>query len=473
MASTKNTKLTNAKSQLDAKYGNWAGDYVEKMIKSWKTLDDVKKSLSNWTYKSSDTNYTPYTSLTGKKATQNTNPGWTGRDLSYVKPTNYYWSWIDWDYGADISKDNNRAKQMAYNLKSDMKTNPWLFANRADYDQYYHYSDRSDSQKKMLDEFFDNANKYDLGSTDNLHADMASEASTDKNKKILAKDAATYNKMLPYLDEIRNTINDRLTPLFDNLLENQTKYLQDMAYLRKLQMQYNKGMVEEANSRAAGQSASLWTMMSGQWLSQSAIASSMFWAEEQWVKELNRIQDQHIERMRSLADAEKDFKNNYVDMVKWLTTTQVDYLDKWYNSFKALQDWLDNSYKTLITEKYSPYEELTRAKVSWAAEAENSYGKQTAKQTQYQNWDAGMRRTMLYNNIWAVISDEATMAKLIPYIDQAASSMSDYSQAVNYVVKQLNNKTVNKSNVNPTTVLTTVLNENSTGNDLYSMAFGS
>jgi hypothetical protein len=86
---------------------------------------------------------------------------------------------------------------------------------------------------------------------------MASQASTDKNRKILAKDAATYNKMLPYLDEIRNTINDKLTPLFDNLLENQTKYLQDMAYLRKLQMQYNKGMVEEANSRAAGQSASM------------------------------------------------------------------------------------------------------------------------------------------------------------------------------------------------------------------------
>lgn len=473
MASTKNTKLTNAKSQLDAKYGSWAGDYVEKMIKSWKTLDDVKKSLSNWTYKSSGTNYTPYTSLTGKKATQNTNPGGTGRDLSYVKPTNYYWSWIDWDYGADISKDNNRAKQMAYNLKSDMKTNPGLFANRADYDQYYHYNDRSDSQKKMLDEFFDNANKYDLWATDNLHADMASEASTDKNKKLLAKAADTYNKMLPYLDEIKNKLNDRLGPVFDRLMDSQTKYLQDMAYLRKLQMQYNRGMNEEANARAAGQSASLWTMMSWQWLSQSAIASSMFWAEKAWVSELNNIQAQHIKTMKELADAEWDFTNNWAWVMNNLTSTEQTYLKNWYDNFKTLQDGLDDAYKTLITEKYSPYEELTRAKVTWAAEAENSYGKQTAKQTQYQNWDAGMRRTMLYNNIWAVISDEATMAKLIPYIDQAASSMSDYSQAVNYVVKQLNNKTVNKSNVNPTTVLTTVLNENSTGDDLYSMAFGS
>jgi hypothetical protein len=86
---------------------------------------------------------------------------------------------------------------------------------------------------------------------------MASQASTDKNMKKYAKDADTYNKMLPYLDDIRNTINGKLTPLFDKLMDTQTKYLQDMAELRKLQRQYNKGMVEEANSRAAGQSASM------------------------------------------------------------------------------------------------------------------------------------------------------------------------------------------------------------------------
>jgi hypothetical protein len=49
---------------------------------------------------------------------------------------------------------------MAYNLKADMKANPGLFRNRADFDQYYNYKNRSASQKAMLDEFFDNANKY-------------------------------------------------------------------------------------------------------------------------------------------------------------------------------------------------------------------------------------------------------------------------------------------------------------------------
>ncbi|MBO7694228.1 MAG: hypothetical protein J6T10_16540 [Methanobrevibacter sp.] len=69
---------------------------------------------------------------------------------------------------------------------------------------------------------------------------MASEASTDKNKKKLAKAADTYNKSIPYLNEIRQKLNDRLGPVFDKLMDSQTKYLNDMAELRKLQRQYYK-----------------------------------------------------------------------------------------------------------------------------------------------------------------------------------------------------------------------------------------
>ena len=434
MASTKNTKLTNAKSQLDAKYGSWAGNYVEKMLKSWKTLEDVKKSLSNY---KGGTNYTPYTSLTWKTPTQNTNPGWTGRDLSYVKASDYYWSWIDWDYWADISKDNNRAKQMAYNLKADMKANPGLFRNRADFDQYYNYKNRSASQKKMLDEFFDNANKYWLGSTDNFYADMASQASTDKNRKLLAKDADTYNKMLPIIDGIKNKLNERLGPVFDKLMDSQTKYLQDMAYLRKLQMQYNRGMVEEANSRAAWQSASLWTMMSWQWLSQSSIASSMMGAEKNWVAELNNIQKQHIDTMKSLADAEWEFNNNRAGIINNLTWTEQTYLKDWYDAFKWLQDWLDNSYKTLIKEQYSPYEVLTQAKVTGWADTLTSAGKSDIKASEYQSWDNGKRSRILYNNLSAVLwSSPETLAKLSTYITSAAAQYSDFQTALNSILSK-------------------------------------
>ena len=424
--------------------------YVEWYSWSWSSLNPSGKVKveADWTKatptkttktttKTSDTNYTPYTKLTNKRVTQNTNPGWTGTDLSYVQSTDYYNSWIKWDYNADISKDVNRAKQMAYNLKADMKSNPRLFKNRSDYNKYYNYDKRSPSQKKMLDEFFDNANKYGLWATDNFYADMASQASTDKNMKKYARDADTYNKMLPYLDDIRNTINGKLTPLFDKLMDTQTKYLQDMAELRKLQRQYNKGMVEEANSRAAGQSASMWTMMSWQGLSQSAIASSMFWAEEEWVKELNKIQDQHITTMQKLADAEADFKNNYVDLVKWLTTTQVDYLDKWYNSFKSLQDGLDNSYKTMIDEQYSPYEELTRAKVSGWAETLQSTGKSDIKQSEYQWWDTQKRARILYNNLSSILwQSPDTMAKLSTYISSAAAQYNDFQTALTSILQK-------------------------------------
>ena len=434
--------------------------YVEWYSWSWSSLNPTGSSKvkveADWTKstptkttktttKTSDTNYTPYTKLTNKKVTQNTNPGWTGTDLSYVQSTDYYNSWIDWDYWADISKDVNRAKQMAYNLKADMKSNPRLFKNRSDYNKYYNYDKRSPSQKKMLDEFFDNANKYGLWATDNFYADMASQASTDKNMKKYARDAETYNKMLPYLDDIRNKIDQRLGPVFDKLMASQTKYLQDMAELRKLQRQYNKGMVEEANSRAAGQSASMWTMMSWQGLSQSSIASSMMWAEKTWVSELNNIQKQHIDTMKSLADAEGDFTNNWAGIVWSLTSQEQWALKDWYNSFKSLQDWLDNSYKTMIDEQYNPYELLTQAKVAGWVETLQSTGKSDIKQSEYQGWDAGKRQRILYNNLSSIFwQSPDTLAKLSTYISSAAAQYSDFQTALTSILQKAwaNNTTV-------------------------------
>jgi len=82
---------------------------------------------------------------------------------------------------------------MEYNLKSDMTTNPKLFKNRDDYDKYYNYSNRSDSQKKMLDEYFDNANKYELTSDENKTADAASDVAIDKNSELVANAKKYYD----------------------------------------------------------------------------------------------------------------------------------------------------------------------------------------------------------------------------------------------------------------------------------------
>ena len=412
-------------------------DKVKWQLESWKyddKMDIVMKNLNK-----NKKGYTNFTNTTNKQVTQNANPEWTGTDLSYVKPSAYYWSWVNWDYQADITKDKNRQQQMKENLWNDMVTNPGLFKNRADYNKYYHYNERSESQKALLDEFYNNANKYGWDSTSQYYADMASQASTDKNNAKLQKAAETYSTLLPQLNAIRQKMDDRLGPLFDKLQEMQTKYLQDNAYLRKLQMQYNKGMVREANNRAAGQAASMWSMMSGQGLSQSAIASSMMWAEKNLVEELNRIQDQHITRMKELSDAEADFKKAYVDWVKWLTSAEQWYLKDWYNSFKTLQDNYDSVYNTMVDEKYSPYEAIASARVTWAAETLQSTWKTNTKQSIYQ-WakNPTEKRSIVYNQLyWLLGSNPELFAKFTPYISSAVSQYpDDWEMAVTTVLSK-------------------------------------
>ena len=128
MATSKQQKLIDVKAQADKKYWAWAWDYIQNALKQWKSLADIRTGLKN-------NQYTKYTNLTWEKAVSNTKPGWTASDLSYIKPSNYYGRWTNWDYNADITNDANRKKQMEYNLKSDMTTNPKLFKNRDDYEK--------------------------------------------------------------------------------------------------------------------------------------------------------------------------------------------------------------------------------------------------------------------------------------------------------------------------------------------------
>ena len=380
-------------------------------------------------------NMVPYTSLTWDKPATPSSKG-TASNLSYVQPTDYYSSWEPWNYNLDISKDSNRAKEMAYNLRKDMVANPKLFTNRDDFNKYYKYDNRSASQQKLLDAFFANANKYGLWATDNFYADMASQASTDKNKLLMNKAADTYNKLLPELNWIRDKLNDRLGPVFDRLMDSQTKYLKDMAYLRKLQMQHYKGMTEEANNRAAWRSASMWSILSWQWLSSSAIASSSLWVEKNWVEELNSNMEEHINTMKSLADAEWDFTNNWAGIVSNLTTQEQNALKNWYDNFKTLQDGLDDTYNTMVKEKYSPYEVLTQAKVSWAAETLQSTWKSDVKQSEYQWANNTKKRSIIYNQLyWLLSGNPELFAKFTPYITTAVEQYpNDREKAVTTVL---------------------------------------
>ena len=466
MATSKQQKLIDAKAQADKQYWAWAWDYIQNALKQWKSLADIRTGLKN-------NQYTKYTNLTWEKAVSNTKPGWTASDLSYVKPSNYYGRWNWWDYNADITKDAERKKQMEYNLKSDMTTNPKLFKNRDDYDKYYNYANRSDSQKKMLDEYFDNANKYELTSDENRTADAASDVAIDKNSELVANARKYYDLNKWIADLIKDRLDDRLKPMFNEIQAMQAQWLDDYSELREMQKKYYKDVKAEYDAAKAWESASLVSQLSWQGLASGIIGNAVAWQDKVWGNRYNELFRNHILTLKDLTDWVHAFMNDVWNTQVNLTNTEKNYLQDWANAMLDLNNWLQWAEDTMTKEMYSPYEELTRAKVTWAAETAQSTWKSTAKKSEYQDWDTDFRRTMLYNNIWAVINDPATMAKLTPYIDEAAASMDDYWLAVNYIVKQLNNKTSSSGGrkINQEQVIETLLDSEDNMEWAFNYAF--
>lgn len=391
------------------------------------TNNSAKTTTSNWSY---------YPKVTGKQTTSNAYTSWQW-DTSYVKDAWYYRQGNNWDYNADIKKDYNRAEQMKSNIKQDSIANPKLFENRADFEKYYHYNDRHGSQKQLLDEAWDNYSKYGLNSTENSYADDASAAATDKNTKKMKVAANTYKDTLPYVMDIRNKLNERLQPVFDQLKNYQAKYLNDMAELRKLQNDYYAGMKREYDALAAWQSASIGSTLSGQWLSQSAIASTVDWVDKNWQSRYNDLMQHHIETLKWLQDSEQTFMNSYGTLMWNLTTAEQWALNDWLKSFKDLRTDLDNVYYKAIDEKYAPYEALTQAKVSGAAETATSAAKTDNKQAQYQWADDTKKRSIIYNQLYWLLSwtDINAFNKLEPYIANAvAQNPNDWQAAITAVL---------------------------------------
>lgn len=381
------------------------------------TTTSTKSTPTKTTTKT--TNKTYYPDVTKDATTKNVPD--TGKwDTSYVQQSAYGREWAQWDYKADVTKDKNRAAQIKANLKNDAISNPKLFSNRADFEKYYHYSERSNSQKQLLNEAWDNYNKYWLNSSENSHADDASKASTDKNNEKMKIAAKTYSDTLPYLKEIRQKLNDRLWPVFDQLQQYQTKYLNDMSELRKLQNDYYAGMKREYDALAAGQSASVGSTLSGQWLSQSAIASTVDWVDKNWQSRYNNLMQEHINTLKWLQDSEQSFMNSYWTLMWNLTNVEQWALNDWLNSFKDLRKNLDDAYLTAIDEKYNPYEVLTKAKVTGWAEAAQSTGKRESTEAEYKSGSISERARMINGYLKSYFWEDADLSKYVPFLEQAA-----------------------------------------------------
>lgn len=357
-------------------------------------------------------------------------------DTSYVQASPYYREWTNWDKKSDISNDPNRSWQMQYNIWQDAIANPKLFTNRADYNKYYKYDESSDSQKQLLDEAWDNYNKYGLNSTENFYSDQSSKIADDRNKWIEQNAAAKYSKLMPAVNKIISQMWDRLWPVFDELRKYQNKYLNDMSELRKLQNDYYAGMKREYDALAAGQSASVGTTLSGQGLSQSAIASTIDWVDKNWQSRYNSLMKEHIDTLKWLQDSEQNFMNSYGNLMWSLSSIENQAVQTWYNSFKTLEDELEKTKNNTLNERYSPYQTIADAKVAWAAETASSTGKTTNKQATYQWADNTTKKSIIYNQFYGLLAnDPESFKKIEPLIEAAvAENPNDWQAAVTAVI---------------------------------------
>ena len=380
-------------------------------------------------------NKTYYRDVTWKPTTKSVAD--TGEwDTSYVQASPYYREWTNWDKKSDISNDPNRSWQMKYNIWQDAIANPKLFTNRADYNKYYKYDESSDSQKQLLDEAWDNYNKYGLNSTENFYTDQASKVADDKNRWIEQNAADKYSKLMPAVNKIISQMWDRLWPVFDELRKYQNKYLNDMSELRKLQNDYYAGMKREYDALAAGQSASVGTTLSGQGLSQSAIASTIDWVDKNWQSRYNSLMWEHINTLKWLQDSEQNFMNSYGNLMWSLSSIENQAVQTWYNSFKTLEDELEKTKNNTLNERYNPYQVATNAKVAWAAETSTSAGKLDNKQAQYQWADNIKKRGIIYNQLYGLLAstDINAFNKLEPYIAEAvAQNPNDWQAAISAI----------------------------------------
>ena len=331
-------KMAELKAALDKKYWTWAWNYFEQQVNKWTSSSKIKAALNGWTYNNSK-NYTPYTSVTWKNVVSW--PSMNNWKTDYVKDAGYWRGSSNWDKNANVETNASREDEAAYHFWQDAKTNAPLFTNRADFNKYYKYDEASPTQKQMYDEMWQNYNKYWLSSTENFYADNASQASTDKNNAKMKQAAQTYTQSLSALNNIRQKLDDRLWPVFDQLKSFQARYLNDMSELRKLQNDYYAGMKREYDALAAGQSASVGSTLSGQWLSQSAIASTIDWVDKAWQSRYNDLMWKHIETLKWLQDSEQNFMTNYWTLMWNLSNVEQNALKDWYDSFATLRKNLD------------------------------------------------------------------------------------------------------------------------------------
>lgn len=442
-----NAKLSSAMAEADAKYGKWAWDYMVKLYKSWATLKDVQNAMKNYNSKSttSTPTYTNYTKLTNKTPTKDWTPSSTG-NTNYVKDAWYWSAGNNWNKKMDITSNTPEAKARANeiisHIKADQKTNPGLFAkgSRADFDKYYDYANSDPSQQALLDELYDNANKYWLDSYQNLTADEASQVIMDANKQKKELFDTYYNNSKNAANIAKQSLDDRLKPLFNEIQAMQAQWLNDFSELRDMQKQYYANVKKEYDAAKAGESASLVSQLSWQGLASGIIGNAVAWQDKVWWTRYNELMRNHIDTLKELTDKTAAFMNNIWNTKNNLTRLEKEWLDDWVKNMTDLDKQLYDTYSWMVDDEYSPYKAATQSKVEGMNEWLQTQWKRDAKTSDYKSTNDDNWIQQMTNDIGAQlqITDAGKMWKLYQLATKAASMFNNNpTEAKAWIYQQL------------------------------------
>lgn len=368
----------NNRKKLAAQY--WISDY------SWtdKQNNQLLKMIKNW-----------WNNNVKDNQTISNNVKW---NISASK------SW--YDYSANLNTDKKRAAEMKQHLEEYMKSDPSLFKNRWAFESFfdYNWAWRDATQKALLDEYWNKANKYWLNSYENNVADNYSNVARQNTAEKQKNMWEALTKLYDLVWAVQDRFDSRMRPLRDELSSQTAKYLQEEADLKKLATDWYNKQVEANNFAKGWEMMSMASRMSWSWLSTAAIASSVQWVDNKWKQEYANLFGQHFNRLKELSTTYNNMyqaiwntKNNLTQQEKDLMTNNLQTIWWWLESYVQLgNEWADDAY--------SPYKTILWQKVSGIWETANTEAKAQDKQSEYEACTSTAQRAdMIARNLQQVL----------------------------------------------------------------------
>lgn len=369
------TRTTSATRRLADMYNDANWNTVEKYSDwSTRTLDKKWNVLSDTAVKNSWVN---------ANSIQNASKAWDQRD-----------------YMADVSKDRNRAIEMIGNIKQYAQENPQLFKNYDNFKKYFHYNERSDSQKKVLDAAYKNYNKYWLNSNENKVADDASQVAADKWNAKIQVAVDWYNKKAANLQAIYDTMNPKYQWLIDKYDRLYDKAFSELDELKKLAKEYYNHTRDMYDEQSAWEAAWVESRLSSQGLGYTAIGSATTWVGNQWATRYNNLMYNHLKTLMELQDKWTTIQTTILNWMWDLTDKQKWIVSDYFTGLNDLWDAVEKEQQSAIDWVYAPYEEITWQKVTWTAEKAKAQSEKNAVEANYMAANNNSKVKILIDNLW-------------------------------------------------------------------------